>query len=299
MKKSFFLVILVLSVSWLQCQAYDYFSAFEGLPAANAKIQSMGLKSPKLIQIGSYSSILTTGLYNNNPDTNGRAYNWFYAYSYENDTRKTALSLTQSSGSFTTDIVGDWKWDSCPPYGIEFPYYTKEINTANLLDSYSVVAILDSILEHGNYGGHLLLSDLQLSRITLTWSDSTDYFFSHSEYSWEMLLHYSIDYGTGPQVEDIWFAISADSGKLLEWNMTADVKEEPNRENGIIYPNPAHDFITLNIQDANENENIEIFSVLGDKVLTGEFRERIDISGLQPGLYFVRYGKKTERFVKL
>jgi PKD repeat protein len=63
-----------------------------------------------------------------------------------------------------------------------------------------------------------------------------------------------------------------------------------------IIPNPVTDF--LQIQTTNETDKIEIFSALGWKVLETKWKEKIDISGLLPGVYFVRVGDRVLKFVK-
>lgn len=71
-----------------------------------------------------------------------------------------------------------------------------------------------------------------------------------------------------------------------------------------ISPNPVSDQLTINTN--KESNNIEIFSVEGIKVYqssvnfqTSDNSIHIDVSGLLPGLYFVKVGNLVERFVKL
>ncbi len=52
-----------------------------------------------------------------------------------------------------------------------------------------------------------------------------------------------------------------------------------------IYPNPANDL--LNIQTENELKSIEIYSLLGQKIMT-ETQKQINVSGLSKGIYMVR-----------
>jgi len=94
------------------------------------------------------------------------------------------------------------------------------------------------------------------------------------------------------------------------------VKEE---ENYIIYsniiPNPATDYITLNINGINttlqrgvEGEMlIEIYDVMGVLIhsynLTPALSDgegaRIDITNLAPGVYFIKMGDRVEKFIKM
>ncbi len=78
-----------------------------------------------------------------------------------------------------------------------------------------------------------------------------------------------------------------------------------------IYPNPATDFITLqgDFLQLNSVPFIEIYDVMGIKVqtipynLTPALSEgegvRIDVSKLSHGVYFVKFGDRVEKFVKM
>ncbi len=64
-----------------------------------------------------------------------------------------------------------------------------------------------------------------------------------------------------------------------------------------ISPNPVSDFLCINSNI--ELGKIKIYSALGLKVLDTEWKERIDVSGLVPGVYFVRVGDKVSKFIKI
>jgi hypothetical protein len=46
-------------------------------------------------------------------------------------------------------------------------------------------------------------------------------------------------------------------------------------------------------------DRIEIFSSIGLKVIDSDFKEKIDVSILQSGLYFIRIGNKINKFIKI
>lgn len=86
----------------------------------------------------------------------------------------------------------------------------------------------------------------------------------------------------------------------------SDIKSETSDVSTSIQPNPATDYIYINNNDAGTGEfanTAMIYNTLGQCVLTilqqleGE-RLRIDVSHLSPGVYFVRLGNRTEKFVK-
>ena len=76
-----------------------------------------------------------------------------------------------------------------------------------------------------------------------------------------------------------------------------------------IYPNPTGDFITIQFSNKElqlfaEGEIVQIFDVLGIEVLSVETRhamslQHIDVSHLPAGVYFIRFGNKVEKFVKM
>jgi WD40 repeat protein len=67
-----------------------------------------------------------------------------------------------------------------------------------------------------------------------------------------------------------------------------------------IYPNPATDYIEIKL---SEGYNIKIFDMLGEIVLTVEQTsssvQRIDITKLTYGMYFLKIGNKIEKFLKM
>lgn len=73
-----------------------------------------------------------------------------------------------------------------------------------------------------------------------------------------------------------------------------------------LFPNPAIDYIFIKNDDASTGELVKtamIYNTLGQCVLTIPYQSegeqlKIDVSHLPPGVYFVRWGIRAERFVK-
>ena len=70
-----------------------------------------------------------------------------------------------------------------------------------------------------------------------------------------------------------------------------------------MYPNPANDVLTLSTQ--NTVNTVEIFNVLGKKVITMQVENtsaEINVSNLNAGIYLIRYqinnSTSTKKFVK-
>ena len=112
-----------------------------------------------------------------------------------------------------------------------------------------------------------------------------------------------------PVIEGKQYLVVAFNG-LWEFNVDiTSVDDIANSDNSLIYPNPATDFITVDLgnyilQGMGEGHTISIFDVLGEKVMTIETRsneslQNFDVSSLPPGVYFVRIGDVVQKFVKL
>jgi WD40 repeat protein len=93
---------------------------------------------------------------------------------------------------------------------------------------------------------------------------------------------------------------------LISLKSITGIQETINDFNFSISPNPASDFIEISVgtrRAVSEQSEFKIFNVYGQTVLSvGEIHElplRIDISGLAPGMYFVRIGDRVGKFVKL
>lgn len=84
----------------------------------------------------------------------------------------------------------------------------------------------------------------------------------------------------------------------------SSVENEPSNDNIILSPNPAIDYITINIKSPKASE-IVIYDVMGvvmkniplEKEVFSSL-EKIDVSNLIPGVYFVKVGEIVEKFVK-
>jgi hypothetical protein len=83
-----------------------------------------------------------------------------------------------------------------------------------------------------------------------------------------------------------------------------DIPVETNKDN--IFPNPVIDILTIRINPHDGNvQNIQIFDVLGkrhnislDYVQKGSSHISIDVSGLQKGVYILKIGALSYKFIK-
>ena len=83
-------------------------------------------------------------------------------------------------------------------------------------------------------------------------------------------------------------------------DLITDVTENDERKSNVIFPNPASDYIVINNIKASE---ILIYSTYGEIVFNiasiQNETQRIDISKLASGIYFLKIGDKLEKFVKI
>ena len=59
-----------------------------------------------------------------------------------------------------------------------------------------------------------------------------------------------------------------------------------NNEN-FIFPNPSSSSISLNLPPYSQYSLIKIYSIEGIEVLETDYKDKIDVSGLAPGVYYV------------
>ncbi|MBX3042209.1 MAG: T9SS type A sorting domain-containing protein [Ignavibacteriae bacterium] len=104
--------------------------------------------------------------------------------------------------------------------------------------------------------------------------------------------------------------ISNDSTDLkFTGTPTTSVWESCKDSRIVVSPNPASDFITISIPEINHRVNpmvdkVQIFDMLGLEVLSVGIgldlsTQKIDVSHLPAGVYFIRIGNMVEKFVKM
>ena len=111
-------------------------------------------------------------------------------------------------------------------------------------------------------------------------------------------------------------ALIADySNRILRSSLIPDgvVEKEAISDEFSISPNPAEDFIEISKPSEGSEpsegslNSVRIFNVFGETVFTSVCSadtsagggQKIDVSGLPSGVYFVRVGNKVSKFVKI
>ena len=78
---------------------------------------------------------------------------------------------------------------------------------------------------------------------------------------------------------------------------STSVREEQSSNVDItLYPNPVDDVIS--ITPKLSGGIVEIFSVYGNKLIVTQIKDRIEVSGLSAGIYFLKYRNQVLKFVK-
>src|SRR3989339_707503 len=93
--------------------------------------------------------------------------------------------------------------------------------------------------------------------------------------------------------------LGTDIGLLTNKSILTGVEDNTIAETEQIFlmPNPTSDY--LNIISNNTIGKIEIFSALGIKVIETEYKDKIDVSRLSTGVYFLKAGDRVYKFMKI
>ncbi|MDT3739014.1 MAG: T9SS type A sorting domain-containing protein [Candidatus Kapabacteria bacterium] len=95
--------------------------------------------------------------------------------------------------------------------------------------------------------------------------------------------------------------------KLSELKPTSIAVNFPTDEDFLISPNPASDYIEINLDNVASpiaSEKVQIFDILGIEVMSESIQpmtgsHRMNIEKLPAGVYFIRIGDRVEKFVNM
>jgi hypothetical protein len=126
------------------------------------------------------------------------------------------------------------------------------------------------------------------------------------------LYGYTFNYNFPVSIDSFqpWYGGAMDAF-IMKFDMTTVGVDEHHREVDYelinIYPNPAVEYIEIRLDDVilSEAKDLKIYNALGGcvKNLTPTLSEgegaRINVSGLPPGVYYMKYGTYINKFVKM
>ncbi len=182
-------------------------------------------------------------------------------------------------------------------YSIQFPknFYPFD----NVLDSGEVKSVHDMSASYLDMKNSFL--ELQ-NTIGSVYFRGLDHFSSDSIFLLNPILQVSFG-----QYQDIDFILqyvpsTIDSIRSVRYVNRAGtpigVKEESEQYNFSIYPNPVRDYLTINHISGSIKDKIEIISIAGKKLFESDYKDRIDVSLLHSGSYFLRINNQTIKFIK-
>ncbi len=80
------------------------------------------------------------------------------------------------------------------------------------------------------------------------------------------------------------------------------IQEAANMLSFEVYPNPAGNFVHININDTKSNDlKVQVYDILGKLVKTQPITERttqLDIQNLKSGVYILKVGNSSKRLIK-
>ncbi len=89
--------------------------------------------------------------------------------------------------------------------------------------------------------------------------------------------------------------------RFISWApIPASVADNESLQNSIeLYPNPVKNVLLIKNQfTAKDNDRMELFSVDGKRILETAYQEKLDVSMLHSGSYFLRINNQTIKFIK-
>jgi OOP family OmpA-OmpF porin len=84
-----------------------------------------------------------------------------------------------------------------------------------------------------------------------------------------------------------YFYIDDISLQEVNSSCTNNINEFANNFSIELYPNPTNDILNLKLLDAGKDVEIKITDVLGREVIVSEYKEQLDISQFEKGIYFL------------
>jgi hypothetical protein len=64
----------------------------------------------------------------------------------------------------------------------------------------------------------------------------------------------------------------------------------------MVYPNPTNDYITI-VENLTETSNISLMNIHGQLIDIDVKNNRIDVSNLPNGIYFIKIGDKSTKII--
>ena len=205
------------------------------------------------------------------------------------------------------DIPIEFRYQDISPNG-QYVIYADKTNNLGIYNSkthsFSTKKLYNNIEEN-------LISDIRLIENNQT------VLYRKKDVSKSLLFQYTYDF-TADKIDSVGdnetlFNISSDKSVLIKYSSLCHTSydidiiqnsqssvETTTEITGTVYPNPASDFIKIDMNVSAMNSSIEIFDAYGKQVKSAIYTgEEIDISSLTAGVYFVKTPSHSYKFIKL
>lgn len=205
---------------------------------------------------------------------------WYF--SGNQHTAGGAASLAFNNGGAITTGVDEWVFSNCVTLTAGTSYYIQYWgNTPNL--GVTSDAVIETMIGMDNTSAAQTQS---LGKDTL-FSTTNTYVLKKHIFTVPTTGTYNVGFHATPYQNTTWFRMD---DIVLGVNNTVGVKAN-NANNAIsIYPNPSNGMFNLNV--ANANSQVEVFSVIGERVYSKSQLNKglntMDLSSLPEGSYIVR-----------
>ncbi|MFH1052295.1 MAG: T9SS type A sorting domain-containing protein [bacterium] len=260
-----------------------YFSSNNGI---NWELRNNGLPSrPWANSIASTGDLVIAGLDSGVWISSDLGLNWYEKNNGLPLDDRTVWSVGASNNTIfmstrnnlyrSTDLGENWELKK---EGL--PQYDLFVNSFAFYEDYIFIATGRGIYISSNNGDTWIPKNDGIVNI--------DGFFTSIVISGEYIFTGTNGAGFGTKGDKVYRAKISD--------LITDVEENGSKPLFSIYPNPATNFLYINNQDVTGK--IEIISALGIIVLECKYQNKIDVSSLNPGLYFLKVEDRITKFIK-
>ncbi|TAL68127.1 MAG: T9SS type A sorting domain-containing protein [Bacteroidetes bacterium] len=92
--------------------------------------------------------------------------------------------------------------------------------------------------------------------------------------------------------------VRADDGNIYYRDIYTGVEDNSDENILTLYPNPVNSYLKIKFDvDEIYPAKIKIYSVFGENVIETDYKDKIDIGCLSPGIYFLRIGNVCKKFI--
>lgn len=270
--------------TYIQAQTAEYFTAKDGLDAADAQREQDGMAEYALSAVGTWVDFVPEfgDVHGEINMHDGTATVWYYQYSLADEALSVTYAVAKKGAVFN---VVQLERDPLYGSGMHLPLVAI---TGEWIDSDALVAV-----EHPEYNSVSVDFEYANIMILAYWSDIGS---QYTAPAWRVMCPIP----TSPPNSMTDFcaevAINAVTVEIIWWNFASSIDEsDPGRIGLQVYPNPATDYVVVRLPPNHlvEKARVEIVTSSGRRVYSAEIDQtsadvRIPLSPYANGGYFLR-----------